>query len=122
MTAEDLEERLDELAEFYHIAREEDSKYAMDIYMVKRGKIIANFQVEEAIKENFNKAPKPSAIPSNFCDNAVVSELRKVRETYDKMENSQIGTYGGGDTPWRLWKGVRNVITDRIEELTGGRE
>jgi hypothetical protein len=55
----------------------------------------------------------------------IAMELRQVRMTYEAMEFAKgIDTM---ETPpreyvtWRGWKMVRNVISDRIEKLTGGR-
>ncbi len=55
----------------------------------------------------------------------VVRELRVVRKIYDDLESSDLrDTMEPGDpkfVTWRGWKMIRNVITDRIEELTGSR-
>lgn len=55
----------------------------------------------------------------------VVRELRAVRNMYDQFElDGLIDTMESPPRPyvtWRGWKLVRNVITDRIEELTESR-
>lgn len=55
----------------------------------------------------------------------VVREFRVVRGIYDNMESlGARDSMEPGDpkfVTWRGWKMVRNVITDRIEELTGSR-
>lgn len=55
----------------------------------------------------------------------VVRELRAIRKVYDDMElEAGIDTMEHPPKPyvtWRGWKMVRNVITDRIEEITGSR-
>lgn len=52
-------------------------------------------------------------------------ELKKIRDVYDKMElRHEVDTMEQPHrefVTWRGWKMVRNVITDRIEELTGKR-
>lgn len=61
-----------------------------------------------------------------YSKDHLVAELRAIRDKYDEMEMR-----GGMDSfenpprefvTWRGWKMVRNVITDRIEELTGQRQ
>lgn len=56
--------------------------------------------------------------PMLLCQDEVVRELRAIRTKYDEMEVSE---RENSFDEWRSWKGVRNVITDRIEELTGDR-
>lgn len=55
----------------------------------------------------------------------VVRELRAIRNVYDQFElDGLIDTMESPPRPyvtWRGWKLVRNVITDRIEEITGSR-
>jgi hypothetical protein len=54
----------------------------------------------------------------------VVRELRNARKIYDLMEsNKELDTMETPPRPfvtWRGWKMIRNPISDRIEELTGG--
>ena len=54
----------------------------------------------------------------------VVRELREARKIYDIMEsNNEVDTMEDPPRPfvtWRGWKMIRNPISDRIEELTGG--
>lgn len=60
-----------------------------------------------------------------FTEKECVRELRAVRKVYDDMElEAGIDTFEHPPKPyvtWRGWKMVRNVITDRIEEITGSR-
>lgn len=55
----------------------------------------------------------------------VVRELRAIRKVYDDMELEHgIDEFERPPKPyvtWRGWKMVRNVISDRIEEITGSR-
>lgn len=54
-----------------------------------------------------------------------VRELRAIRTVYDQFETD--GLIDGMESPprpyvtWRGWKLIRNVISDRIEEITGSR-
>lgn len=54
-----------------------------------------------------------------------VRELRAIRKVYDDMElDGGIDTMESPPRPyvtWRGWKMVRNVISDRIEEITESR-
>lgn len=56
----------------------------------------------------------------------VAEELRQVRMQYDAMEFAKqiddMETPAREYVTWRGWKMVRNVITDRIEKLTGHRQ
>ena len=55
----------------------------------------------------------------------VVRELRAIRTMYDQFETD--GLIDSMESPprpyvtWRGWKLIRNVISDRIEELTESR-
>jgi hypothetical protein len=55
----------------------------------------------------------------------VVRELRAIRTVYDNFETD--GLIDNMETPprpyvtWRGWKLIRNVISDRIEEITESR-
>lgn len=55
----------------------------------------------------------------------VIRELRVIRGLYDQFESDHL--MDSIETPprefvtWRGWKMVKNVITDRIEELSGSR-
>jgi|ERR1035437_5926328 hypothetical protein len=72
--------------------------------------------------------PKEAAVVSEQINewhkDSIADELRKIRSEYDKMELLQtkdgILVYGADDM-WRNWKGIRNVITDRIEQLVNTR-
>lgn len=54
-----------------------------------------------------------------------VREMRAIRKVYDDMElEGGIDTAESPQRPfvtWRGWKMIRNVITDRIEEITESR-
>lgn len=59
---------------------------------------------------------------TEFSDGLIeiaMDELREVRAVYDQMESKETQTTG---TDWRKWKGVRNVITNHIEAITGSRQ
>lgn len=64
---------------------------------------------------------------SNLTDGQVeaVREMRAIRKVYDDMELEEpIDHFEKPPRPfvtWRGWKMVRNVITDRLEEITGSR-
>lgn len=54
----------------------------------------------------------------------VIKELREARAVYDRMESdNEEDTFESPPRPfvtWRGWKMIRNPISDRIEELSGG--
>jgi hypothetical protein len=53
----------------------------------------------------------------------VANELRGIRDQYDRMEEREMHlSEPEREVTWKGWKWVRNVITDRIEELTGKRQ
>ena len=60
-------------------------------------------------------------IPENLKE--AVRELRDVRKVYDDFEAAGLvdTTEGQKFVTWRGWKMIRNVITDRIEQITGSR-
>jgi hypothetical protein len=55
----------------------------------------------------------------------IVREFRVVRKLYEQFESDGLqDTMEDPPRPyvtWRGWKLIRNVITDRIEEITGSR-
>lgn len=49
-------------------------------------------------------------------------ELRAIRRIYDGLELSGMRVGETEGESWKNWKRIRNVISDRLEEITGSRE
>lgn len=82
--------------------------------------------IENLVRDVSKAMPMPKSEARRRIKNLVANELRLVRGKYDLMEHAK-----GVDNmekpareyvTWRGWKMVRNVITDRIEQLTGQRQ
>lgn len=70
--------------------------------------------------------PMPKSEIRRRIEELIAEELRQVRMQYDAYEHlNQTDDMEPGNpkfVTWRGWKMVRNVITDRIEAITGSRQ
>lgn len=82
--------------------------------------------LDNLVRDLTKVGPMPKSEARRRIIELIAEELRQVRMQYDMFEHlAEVDTM---ETPprkfvtWRGWKMIRNVITDRIEKLTGQRQ
>lgn len=74
--------------------------------------------LDNLVRDISKAQPMSKSEARHRVNDLIAEELRQVRNAYDMMEFLDPKHIL---VTWRGWKGIRNVLTDRIEVKTGSR-